>query len=146
MENGSQQFHMIQPNSTSVCVLSHFSHVQLFVTLWTMACQAPLSMGILQARILEWVAMPSSRGSSQPEGSNTYLWHWQVGWRPGPVGSEPLFSSQWEPSVWERDVSRKLTCTWGNTVSWPCTQPCHCGHLGLGNPLLCGHACVAEGC
>ena len=30
------------------------------------ACQAPLSIGILQARILEWVAMPSSRGSSQP--------------------------------------------------------------------------------
>ena len=33
---------------------------------WTVAHQAPLSMGILQARILEWVAMPSSRGSSQP--------------------------------------------------------------------------------
>ena len=33
-------------------------------TLWTIACQAPLSMGILQARILQWVAMPSSRGSS----------------------------------------------------------------------------------
>ena len=32
----------------------------------TVARQAPLSMGILQARILEWVAMPSSRGSSQP--------------------------------------------------------------------------------
>ena len=30
------------------------------------AHQAPLSMGILQARILEWVAMPSSRGSSRP--------------------------------------------------------------------------------
>ena len=29
------------------------------------ACQAPLSMGILQARILEWVAMPCSRVSSQ---------------------------------------------------------------------------------
>ena len=28
--------------------------------------QAPLSMGILQARILSWVAMPSSRESSQP--------------------------------------------------------------------------------
>ena len=25
-----------------------------------------LPMGILQARILDWVAMPSSRGSSQP--------------------------------------------------------------------------------
>ena len=33
---------------------------------WTIACQAPLSMGILQARILEWVARPSSRGSSRP--------------------------------------------------------------------------------
>ena len=31
-----------------------------------MAHQAALSMGILQARILEWVTMPSSRGSSQP--------------------------------------------------------------------------------
>ena len=29
------------------------------------ARQAPLFMGILQARILEWAAMPSSRGSSQ---------------------------------------------------------------------------------
>ena len=34
---------------------------------WTIACQAPLSKGILQPRILEWVAMPSSRGSSQPK-------------------------------------------------------------------------------
>ena len=40
-------------------MLRNFSHVQLFVTLWTVSHQAPLSMGILQARILEWVAMPS---------------------------------------------------------------------------------------
>ena len=45
-----------------VCVVSCFSHVQLFETLWTIACQAPLSMGILQARMLELVAMPFSRG------------------------------------------------------------------------------------
>ena len=31
-----------------------------------MTHQAPLLMGILQARIQEWVAVPSSRGSSQP--------------------------------------------------------------------------------
>ena len=31
---------------------------------WTVTHQAPLSVGILQASILEWVAMPSSRGSS----------------------------------------------------------------------------------
>ena len=35
-------------------------------TPWAVACQAPLSMGIHQARILEWVAMLSYRGSSQP--------------------------------------------------------------------------------
>ena len=43
----------------------HFSHILLFATLWTVACQASVSRGILQARILEWVAMPSSRVSSQ---------------------------------------------------------------------------------
>ena len=42
--------------------LSHFSHVQLFVTPWTVACQAPLSMGILQAGILEWVTTSLSIG------------------------------------------------------------------------------------
>ena len=36
------------------------------MTPWTLACQTSLSMGILQARILEWVAMPFSRWSSQP--------------------------------------------------------------------------------
>ena len=47
-------------------VLSHFSHVQLFATPWTVASQVPLSMRILQARILEWVAVPFSGVSSQP--------------------------------------------------------------------------------
>ena len=46
-------------------VLSHFRHVQLFATPWAIASQASLSMGILQERTLEWVDMPSSRGSSQ---------------------------------------------------------------------------------
>ena len=49
-----------------------------FMTRWTIVCQAPLSMGFLQARILEWVAIPFSRGSSQPRcqthGSCTGRW------------------------------------------------------------------------
>ena len=56
-----------------VSVLSRFSCVRLCVTLWTVASQAPLSMGIFQARILEWVAMPSSRGSSPIQGLNLSL-------------------------------------------------------------------------
>ena len=47
-------------------VLSRFSGVSLFATPWTVAHQAPLSMGILQVRILEWVLMPFSRGYSPP--------------------------------------------------------------------------------
>ena len=35
-------------------------------TPWTVAHQAPLVNGILQARILEWIAVSSSKGSSQP--------------------------------------------------------------------------------
>ena len=48
-----------------VCLIT-----QLCTTLWTpwtVAHQAPMSMEILQARIQGWVAMPSSRGSSQPK-------------------------------------------------------------------------------
>jgi len=37
-----------------------------FATPWTVVRQAPLSMGILQASILEWVAMPSSRDFPNP--------------------------------------------------------------------------------
>ena len=48
------------------CALS-LSCFRLFVIPRTVAPQDPLSMGILQARILEWMAMLSSRGSSQPK-------------------------------------------------------------------------------
>ena len=41
------------------------SCVLIFATPWAVAQQVALSMGILQPRTLEWVAMPSSRGSSQ---------------------------------------------------------------------------------
>ena len=50
----------------SACVLSCSSHVQLCATPWTLApCPGSSVHGILQARILEWVAMLSSRGLAQ---------------------------------------------------------------------------------
>ena len=49
------------------------SHVWLFATSWTVACQAPLSMGILQARILEWVAHALPEGIFPTQGSNPGL-------------------------------------------------------------------------
>ena len=50
--------------------------------------------GILQVRILEWVVMPSSRRSSQPQGSNSSplcLLHWQADYLPlSHCGSSPF--------------------------------------------------------
>ena len=59
---------------TSMIYLGILSHlcvcvspsVVSFATLWTVVHQAPLSFGILQARILELVATSSSRASSWP--------------------------------------------------------------------------------
>ena len=59
-----------------LCAYS-LSHVRLFVTPWAVAPEVPLSMGILQARILEWV-LPGARvrnlayGKGHEEGSQTY--------------------------------------------------------------------------
>ena len=56
--HGKHSFHL--------CAVLSCSVVSDSATPWTVARQAPLSMGIFQASILEWAAMPSSRGSSQP--------------------------------------------------------------------------------
>ena len=42
----------------NVIFIFQLSHVWFCVAPWTIAHQAPLSTGILQARILEWAAMP----------------------------------------------------------------------------------------
>ena len=42
----------------------HTQSCQLFATPWTIACQAPLSVEFSQARIMEWIVISYSRGSS----------------------------------------------------------------------------------
>ena len=59
------------------CMLNCFSHVRLWATLWTVVCQGPLVHGISQARILEWVAVPSFRDVPNP--GILHLLHWQAG-------------------------------------------------------------------
>ena len=48
-----------------VCALSHFSCVWLFVTLWTVACQAPLSMGF--SRQEYWSGLPYPAPGDLPD-------------------------------------------------------------------------------
>ena len=47
-------------------MVKSLSRVRLFATPWTVAYQAPLSMGFSQAIVLEWIAISFSRESSWP--------------------------------------------------------------------------------
>ena len=61
-------------------MLSHFSCVQLFVTPWTVARQAPLSMGFFRQEY--WCGLPCpSPGDATNPGTElmSLLLHWQVG-------------------------------------------------------------------
>ena len=58
-----------------VCMLSRFSHVQLFAALWTVALQAPLSMGF--SRQEYWSALPCPPPGDLPD----------PGIKPSPVSS-----------------------------------------------------------
>ena len=62
---GTRDITWYRQKHSDICVRQTWFGVPCF-TSYSLCCQAPLSMGILQARILEWVAMTSSWGSSQP--------------------------------------------------------------------------------
>ena len=54
----------VLPSDLHACTLSHFSRVQLFATLWTVARQGPLSMGFTRQE--NWNGLPCLLwGSSQ---------------------------------------------------------------------------------
>ena len=79
-------------------MLSCFSRVRYFPTPRTAALQAPLSMGILQARILEWAAMPSCGGLfPTPQRRNPRLLisllHWLAASLPLAPTGKPLRAS-----------------------------------------------------
>ena len=88
--------------SLALRLCMHAQSFQAWVTLWDpMDCSPSGSSvhGILQARILEWVAMTSFRGSSLPRDwtsvSYVYL-HWQVVSLPlAPSANGKNHCSQW---------------------------------------------------
>ena len=49
----------------SACVLSHFSCLWLFVTLWTIVCQVPLSMGFFRQE--NWSGLPCPSPGDLPD-------------------------------------------------------------------------------
>jgi len=74
IRNGKHQNYLFEfLMCVGACILSH---VRLFATTWTVACQAPLI--IFQVRILEWVAIPSPGDLPDP------------GIKPASLASPPL--------------------------------------------------------
>ena len=64
-----------------VCVLSRFSHIRLFVTLWTVACQTPLSVGFSRQENGRGLPCPPPGGLLDPgmEPRLLCLLHWRAG-------------------------------------------------------------------
>ena len=60
------EFRRNVPQHIHACVLSHFSHVQLFAILWTVASQAPLSMGFSRQEYWSELPCPPSGGLPNP--------------------------------------------------------------------------------
>ena len=96
-----------------LCCAESLSHVQLSATPWTAAGQAPLSMGILQASILEWVAMPSSRGSSRPRNRtrvSCIAGGFFTSWATRDVDGPEDHCTEWSKS--EKQISNVNACMW----------------------------------
>ena len=55
------------------CILSHFSRVQFFETLWTVVCQAPLSMGFCRQEYWSGLPVPLPRDLPNPGIESTSL-------------------------------------------------------------------------
>ena len=70
LEKKKKQYNPISVQVSSllwipICVLSHFSHVWLFATPWTVAHQAPLSMGL--SRKEYWSGLPCPPPGGLPD-------------------------------------------------------------------------------
>ena len=74
------------------CMLSCYSHVRLCVTLWTVACQIPLSMGFSRQEYWSGLTCPPPRDLPEP-GIELCLLHllpWQASSLPlAPPGKPP---------------------------------------------------------
>ena len=77
---------------------SHFSHVQLFVTLWTVACQASLSMGFSMQECWSGVPCPPPGDLPNPGIKATSLMS------PALAGGFFTTSATWE-TPWRLEVT-----------------------------------------
>ena len=122
----------------AMCMCSVMSD---FATPWAVACQAPLSMGILQTRILEWVVISFSMVSSWlrdwtcvscscciGSGFFTTRAPWEAPFLPGKeiIGWKSLLCSQPEDLGYVLALPF-IICVWLCVIHLQWVQfPCHC--------------------
>ena len=99
-------------NHSKSCMLSHFSHVQLFVTLWTAACQAPLSMGFSRQEYWSGLPCPSPGDLPDPGIKPMSLMS------PALAGGFFTTSATWEASILGH-ASHFICLTLGTTLCYP---------------------------
>ena len=128
-------------------VLSRFSHVWVFATLWTVACQAPLSMGF--SRQEYWSSCPALlQGNSLTQGSNLQFiispalaggfFTTSATWAEkamAPHSSTPAWKIPWmeDPGGLQSMGSRRVGVDWATSLSLSLS----CIGEGNGNPLQC---------
>ena len=99
----------------SLCMLSHFSHVWLFVTLGTVAYQAPLSMGFSRQEYWSGLSCPAP-GDLSTQGSSSHLlrllycrlYHWANGEAHISLFYRIVDFYCW--TIWELVVNSKYLC------------------------------------
>ena len=80
-----------------MCVLSHFSCVQLFAIPWTAACQTPLSMGFSRQEYWSGLPFPTPGDLTDP------------GIKPASLKSPALASGFFSTRIREKDVTCQLS-------------------------------------
>ena len=95
-----------------VCVYSFAHSCPTFCNPWTIAHQASLSLEFSRQKILEWVAISSSRGSSQPRDGTCVSCI-------SCIGRQILYHSAiWE--ALERETGQPIRVSRMDTVQGPC--------------------------
>ena len=91
------------------CVLSHFSHVWLFATLWTVAHQAPLSMEFPRQETQGGLPCPPPGDLLNPglEPMSLSLLHWQVSSLPPVPPGEPWLLPA-DPYIADREAKLRV--------------------------------------
>ena len=110
-------WHWVFPTLMWVCMLSHFNRIQLFATLWTVALQAPLSMGLSRQEYWSGLLYPPPGDLPNPGIEPTSLMSLALarGYLPlVPPGKPPTLIT---PSIFSRFMSVNVWYSWFSKFS-----------------------------